>query len=58
MTSPLTCSRRQVCSCSRDHKIARASFLVPDNCRKVSPRAFLRFLEQKGRLASVSEIER
>jgi len=23
-----------------DHKIARASFLVPDNCRKVSTRAF------------------
>ncbi|MDP2822759.1 MAG: hypothetical protein Q8O52_08800 [Sulfuritalea sp.] len=29
-----------------DHKIARASFLVPDNCRKVSTRAFLIFLEQ------------
>lgn len=28
-----------------DHKIARASFLLPDNCRKVSVRAFssLRF---------------
>ena len=24
-----------------DHKIARASFLVPDNCRKVSTRAYL-----------------
>lgn len=41
-----------------DHKIARASFLVPDNCRKVSTRAFLLFLEQKGWLASASEIER
>ena len=41
-----------------DHKIARASFLVPDNCRKVSTRAFLLFLEQKGWLASAAEIER
>lgn len=41
-----------------DHKIARASFLVPDNCRKVSTRAFLTFLEQKGWLASAAEIER
>ena len=41
-----------------DHKIARASFVVPDNCRKVSTRAFLLFLEQKGRLASAAEIER
>ena len=41
-----------------DHKIARASFLVPGNCRKVSTRAFLLFLEQKGWLASATEIER
>jgi len=41
-----------------DHKIARASFLVPDNCRKVSTRAFLLFLEQRGWLASATEIER
>lgn len=41
-----------------DHKIARASFLVPDNCRKVSTRAFLIYLEQKGWLASAAEIER
>jgi hypothetical protein len=41
-----------------DHKIARASFLVPDNCRKVSTRAFLLFLEQKGWLASATETER
>ena len=41
-----------------DHKIARASFIVPDNCRKVSTRAFLLFLEQKGWLASATEIER
>jgi hypothetical protein len=41
-----------------DHKIARASFVVPDNCRKVSTRAFLLFLEQKGWLSSAVEIER
>jgi hypothetical protein len=41
-----------------DHKIARAGFLVPDNCRKISTRAFLLFLEQKGWLASAAEIER
>ncbi len=41
-----------------DHKIARASFLVPDNCRKASTRAFLLFLEQKGWLALATEIER
>lgn len=41
-----------------DHKIARASFLVPDNCRKVSTRAFLTFLEQHGWIESAAEIER
>jgi hypothetical protein len=41
-----------------DHKIARASFLLPDNCRKVSTRAFLLFLEHKGWLESATEIER
>ena len=41
-----------------DHKIVRASFLVPDNCRKISTRAFLIFLEQKGWLASAAQIER
>ena len=41
-----------------DHKIARASFLVPDNCRKISTRAFLIFLEEKGWLDSAAEIER
>ncbi len=33
-----------------DHKIARASFLLPDNCRKISTRAYLLFLEQRGLL--------
>lgn len=41
-----------------NHKIARASFFLPDNCRKVSTRAFLLFLEQKGWLESAAEIER
>lgn len=41
-----------------DHKIARASFLLPDNCRKISTRAFLLFLEQQGWLASAADIER
>jgi hypothetical protein len=41
-----------------DHKIARTGFLVPDNCRKVSTRAFLIFLEQKGWLESATGIER
>ncbi len=41
-----------------DHKIARTSFLVPDTCQKVSTRAFLIFLEQKGLIRSVAEIER
>ena len=41
-----------------DHKIARATFLLPDNCRKVSTRAFLLFLEHKGWLDSAADIER
>ena len=41
-----------------DHKIARARFLLPDNCRKVSTRAWLLFLEGKGWIDSAAEIER
>jgi hypothetical protein len=41
-----------------DHKIARASFLLADNCRKVSTRAFLLFLEQQGLVESAAGIER
>lgn len=41
-----------------DHKIARASFLLPSNCRKVSTRAFLIFLEHNGWIPSASQIER
>jgi hypothetical protein len=41
-----------------DHKIARTSFLLPAHCRKVSTRAFLIFLEEKGWLVSAAEVER
>ena len=41
-----------------DHKIARAGFFVPDNCRKISTRAFLQFLQQQGWLPSAVDIER
>ena len=32
--------------------------MLPDNCQKVSTRAFLLFLEQKGWLVSAVEVER
>jgi len=41
-----------------DHKIARASFLVPDNCRKISARAWLQFFEGKGWIDSAADVER
>ena len=41
-----------------DHRIARASFLLPDNCQKISTRAFLIFLEERGWIASATDIER
>lgn len=41
-----------------DHKIVRAGFLLPDNCRKISTRAFLLFLEGKGWIDSAAEVER
>ena len=41
-----------------DHKIARASFLVPNNCRKISTRAWLHFLEGKGWIESAVAVER
>ena len=40
-----------------DHKIARAGFLLPENCQKVSTRAFLLFLEQHGWIDSAADIE-
>ena len=39
------------------HKIARATFLLPDSCRKVSTRAFLLFLEQQGLIASATDVQ-
>lgn len=41
-----------------DHKITRVGFLVPNTCQKVSTRAFLIFLEQKGLIQSAAEVER
>jgi hypothetical protein len=41
-----------------DYKIARASFLLPDNCRKVSTRAFLLILEQQGFIDWAVDVER
>lgn len=41
-----------------DHKIARPSFAVLDSCHKISTRAFLLFLEQKGWQASAAQVER
>ena len=41
-----------------DHKIARASFLLPANWHKISTRAFLQFLQQQGWLEAAAEVER
>lgn len=41
-----------------DHMVARASFLLPKHCHKISTRAFLQFLEQQGLLTSAADIER
>jgi hypothetical protein len=41
-----------------DHAIAKQSFFVPPDCQKVSTRAFLIFLEQKGWIDSSAAIER
>ncbi len=40
-----------------DHKIARAGFILPENCRKVSTRAFLIFLQERGLIDSAAAIE-
>lgn len=41
-----------------DHRIASTAFLLPDNCRKVSTRAFLTFLEEIGAIPSALAVER
>lgn len=41
-----------------DHRIASARFLLPDNCRKVSTRAFLSFLEETRAIPSALAVER
>ena len=40
-----------------DHKIARTAFYLPEGTLRVSTRAFLIFLEEKGWLASAAEVE-
>jgi hypothetical protein len=40
-----------------DHKVARASFLLPASCLKVSTRAYLLYLEQEGLIESATEIQ-
>ena len=40
-----------------DHKIARASFMLPHGCQKVSTRAFLLFLEERGLIESAAEVQ-
>lgn len=41
-----------------DHAIAKLSFFVPPDCQKISTRAYLIFLEQKGWIESAAAIER
>ena len=41
-----------------NHAVARNTFFVPPGCQKVSTRAFLNFLEQKGWIESASAVER
>lgn len=40
-----------------DHKIAKTSFYVPNNVKRISTRAFLFFLENEGLITSATEIE-
>jgi len=41
-----------------DHKIAKASFVLPENCLKVSTRSLLLLLEQKRWISSALEVAR
>lgn len=41
-----------------DHKVARASFVVPENCLKVITRSLLLLMQQKGWINSAVEVER
>ena len=41
-----------------DHRIANANFYVPGDCLKISTRAYLTFLQDKGWITSASDIER
>ena len=41
-----------------NHKIVRSSFVLPDNCLKVSTRSLLLLMEQRGWIDSAVEVER
>lgn len=41
-----------------DHKVARATFLLPPTCQKVTTRAYLIFLEEQGLIASAAGVAR
>jgi hypothetical protein len=49
---------RRGISLFEDHKIARASFLLPEGCIKVTTRAWLTFLERQQLIPSARAIER
>ena len=51
-------SRRRAIFLFEDHKLARAAFVLPDGCSKVSTRAWLRFLERRGHIDSAADVER
>lgn len=41
-----------------DHKIAKSSFLLPEQSFKITTRAFLQYLQERTLIASAAEIER
>jgi hypothetical protein len=41
-----------------DHAISKTNFFIPPGCQKISTRAFLLFVEQKGLIESASAVER
>ncbi|MFM7361811.1 MAG: hypothetical protein ACKO6F_02955 [Cyanobium sp.] len=57
-TLALTAPARRAVFLFEDHKIARASFLLPPGCSRVTTRAWLLFLERRGWIESASAIER
>ena len=51
-------SKKQGVFLFEDHKIAKSSFVLPDNCLKVSTRSLLLLMEQRGWIDSAIEVER